>query len=295
MNERFAVEPSACNSSFELQHLLEKFGPFTGRYLAEYPSSDWISLLRGHIANWTPMEEARAKRRLDQAIRARALVKTRQIYDADDTWTKNAERAQRSADPFERVVVARHSAVGEFVSVDDFEVEPTAEERVRATASEYVRASKPLLTASKELHLIDPYLNPCMDKHAVVLTAMLSAAAAGKCQNATLWMSERVMGERALTTKAVSEALADIANRSKFCSPKLVRIHAYTERGSTKIHDRYLLCPHGAIRFEHGFQELGKGRRATVAPQSKKIHSELVSLYLEDRHDLQITRLAVQV
>ena len=297
MNERFAVEPSACNSSFELKHLLEKFGPFTGRYLAAYPSTGWQGSLRRHIATWTPMEEKRAKRRLDQAIETGALVAaSRQTYDVDDTWTQNAERAQRSANPFKGVVVARLSAAGDFVSVEDFEVEPTAEERVRATAGEYVRASEPLLTASQELHFIDPYFNPCMNKHAVVLAAMLRAAAEGKCRSATLWTSEENLNNRASTAEAV-RAVADIAKRSNFLSPKLLRFHAYTELpgGSTQIHDRYLLCPRGAIRFEHGFQELRGGRKASVVPVPQKTHSDLVTLFMEWRHDLQITQLEVAV
>lgn len=297
MNERFAVEPSACDSYFELKHLLEKFGPFTGRYLAAYPSVGWQGLLRGHIETWTPMEEKRAKRRLDQAISSGALVAaSRQTYDVGDTWTQNAKRAQRSANPFKGVVVARHSAAGDFVSVEDFEVEPTAEERAHATADEYVRVSEPLLTASRELHFIDPYFNPCMNMHAAVLAAMLRAAAKGKCQCAILWTSEEILNKRTSNVEAI-RAVADIAKRSNFLSPKVLRIHAYAEvpGGSAKIHDRYLLCPRGAIRFEHGFQELHRGRTASVVPVPQRTHSDLVALYMEGRHDLQITTLVVPI
>lgn len=297
MNERSAVEPSACDSSFELKHLLEKFGPFTGRYLAAYPSDRWQNLLRRHIATWTPMEEKRAKRRLDQAIETGALVTAyRQTYHDGDTWTQNTERTQRSANPFKGVVVARQSAAGDFVSVEDFEVEPTAEERVRATADEYVRTSESLLTASQELHFIDPYFNPCMNEHAVVLAAMLRVAAVGKCQSAILWMSEENLNKRASTAEAV-RAVADIAKRSKFLSPKLLRFRAYSELhgGSTRIHDRYLLCLRGAIRFEHGFQELRGGRKASVVPVPQKTHSDLVTLFMEGLHSLQITEREVRV
>ena len=297
MNERFAVEPSACDSSFELKHLLEKFGPCTGRYLAAYPSTGWPDLLRRHIETWTPMEEMRAKRRLAQASETGALVAaSRQTYDVEDTWAQNAERAQRSANPFNGVVVARNNAAGDFVSVEDFEVEPTAEERVRATAGEYVRASEPLLTASRDLHFIDPYFDPSRNLHAVVLAAMLRAAGEGKCRSATLWTSEQNLNNRTSTAEAV-RAVAGIAKRSNFLFPKLLRFHAYTEvlGGSMRIHDRYLLCPRGAIRFEHGFQELRGGRKASVVPVPQKTHSDLVTLFMEDRHDLQVTRLEVLV
>ena len=60
MNERFAAEPTTCDSANDLKHLLEKFGPVTGRYLAKFPASSWESLLRSHIEPWKDVEREKA-------------------------------------------------------------------------------------------------------------------------------------------------------------------------------------------------------------------------------------------
>ncbi|HET6599480.1 MAG TPA: hypothetical protein VFG60_05915, partial [Burkholderiaceae bacterium] len=57
---------------------------------------------------------------------------------------------------------------------------------------------------------------------------------------------------------------------------------------SVKVHDRYLLCLFGAIRFEHGFQELTGGRTARVSPENPSSHTTLVETFMEGRHDMDI-------
>ena len=73
-------------------------------------------------------------------------------------------------------------------------------------------------------------------------------------------------------------------------------LRAYTDAGrDTKVHDRFLLSLHGAIRFEHGFQELTGRRTANVVPESRSSHAQLVSLFLDGKHDLRVENLAIEM
>ena len=92
-------------------------------------------------------------------------------------------------------------------------------------------------------------------------------------------------------------AMTEIAKRANYSAPKLLRIQAYTEvpGGATRIHDRYLLCPCGTIRIEHGFQALPGGRKASIAPETQATHADLMSLFMEGKHDLKIISHDIQV
>ena len=182
MNERFAAEPTTCDSAIELKHLLEKFGPVTGRYLATYPAQGWEELLHTHIAEWKDVEREKVKTLLRRAKEARAFVRSGGVnYEAEETWVRNVVRTQASQSRFDGVVVSRSSA-GAFKCLEDYELPPTAAEPVSAKKEEYVRVSRTLLLASPELHFIDAYLDPCDRDRQVVLREMLRAASRGRSE-----------------------------------------------------------------------------------------------------------------
>ena len=92
MNERFAAEPTTCESAFELKHLLEKFGPTTGRYLATYPAQGWEKLLDTHTSEWSDLEREKAKTLLRAGASVDSLtflvVKCRPIPVAANSATR---------------------------------------------------------------------------------------------------------------------------------------------------------------------------------------------------------------
>lgn len=293
MNERFAAEPTTCESAFELMHLLEKFGPATGRYLATYPAKGWEAQLTSHIAGWNDMEQERAKALLRRAKESRALVSSSGApYAEQESWLQNIKRTQDAQSRFDGVVVRRSNA-GVFPSLDDLNLPPTAAEPVSAKKAEYVRVSRTLLQASPELHFVDAYLDPCDQTRQAVLQAMLVVAAAGRCQSAFIWVREDRLKHSMTET---SSALGRLARLAGFVSPRSLHLHAFTEAGSSvKVHDRYLLSLYGAIRFEHGFQELTGKRTAKVAPESSLSHMQLIKLFLEGENDLGTEKIVVDL
>ena len=125
----------------------------------------------------------------------------------------------------------------------------------------------------------------------VVLQEMLGVAAGGQCQSAYIWVREDRLKRSMPETVS---ALVHVARHAGFVGPRRLYLRAYTDAGrDTKVHDRYLLSLHGAIRFEHGFQELTGRRTANVVPESRSSHLQLVSLFLDGKHDLGVENLAI--
>lgn len=291
MNERFAAEPSACDTHVELKYLLEKFGPATGRYLAEYPDGGWERQLRAHIESWGQEQRTRALTLLRRARERWSLVRSPGCpYEHSSTWLANVEKVQSTPRRFDQVVVSRANA-GNFASLDELDLPPTAAEPVLARAAHYVRSSRTLLVTAPELHFIDPYLDPCDASRVCVLQEMLREAATGNCEGAFVWVSAGRLKRSICESVA---CLRQAAVKSGFKSPRRITLRTFTDAArSFKVHDRYLLCLSGAIRFEHGFQELTGRRTARVSPEGPPSHSNLVETFMEDQHDMDIEDFSV--
>jgi hypothetical protein len=280
MNELFAAEPSSCDSAMELKVMLSSFGPFTGRYLAKYPSL-WESGVYKQFDAWPEVEAKRARATLSRAKQELALVPSDgRGFDAKLSWIENLEKVQRSGAPFDGVIVSRAaSKTGEYPSIEEFEVPPTAGVRIPATAGAYARASGILLYKSYELHFIDPYFDAIQSARRDVLQEMLTVAAKGRAKGAWIWARADRIGPDA--RKMCSEILR-ISEKSGFSLGRSLTLRVVNSQiDHTRLHDRYLLSLYGAIRFEHGFQALSGGRTASVEPVSRDIHAELVTNFLE--------------
>src|SRR5437870_8897974 len=96
MNEHYGVEPNAFESASDLHLLLNHFGPYCGRYVAELPSS-WREQVRRHIERLPVVEAARAKRRLQLAEQCRSLVPlTKGVQqETQDDWLQLFQAAKR--------------------------------------------------------------------------------------------------------------------------------------------------------------------------------------------------------
>lgn len=293
MNERYAAEPASCDSALELKHLLEKFGPETGRYLADYPSKGWEKLVLDHITNWKDIEQEKSKVVLRRAKESRKLIRnTKWIYCKQESWIRNIENTQAADYRFDGVVVSRSNA-GQYSSLDELDLPPTAEECVLARATEYARVAHEFIRMSPELHFIDAYLNPCSADRRNVLSEMFRVASVGRCQFIGVWMRESSLNTM---FNAACDAMTGIARHANFTRPCKLFMYAFNDAGaSTKVHNRYLLGTLGAIRFEHGFQELTGKRTADVAPVSKSIHDKLVSLYIDGENDLKIEKCEIKL
>ena len=90
MNELFAADPATCADSRDLRILLNSFGPYTGRYLANYPL-DWATRVQVQLAQLGDIEGSKIKTLLRRARESTVLVTRSNLTWSDDQdWLGNA-------------------------------------------------------------------------------------------------------------------------------------------------------------------------------------------------------------
>lgn len=297
MNELYAADPSVCIHASELKLLLASFGPYAGRYLANYPS-DWVTQVERQLGNLGEIEAARVKTMLRRAKENMALIPWNGLaWDKEQEWLVNARPLLNTAPAVFVGLIAREAKPPAIHRLHDFDLPPTAEERVAGTASEYARISKILLLLSPEIALVDPYLHPLKSNCAAVLKAMFDTAAKGKCQKITLWARAAEIcgnGVYAVIKADLEACLRQLARQAGFKPGREIEmILVEDETAQAKMHGRYLLSIKGGIRFDQGFKQLPQGRHVDVGPVGKPPHDALLDIYFNGKHDMRLVeRLA---
>ena len=297
MNELYAADPAVCNHASELKLLLASFGPYTGRYLANYPT-DWAAQVEGQFENLGQIEAARVKTMLRRANEGIAMV-TRQnlLWEKERDWLANAQLLLEGAPAVFDGLITKQATPPAIHHLHELDLPPTAEERILGTASEYARISKILMLLSPELVLVDAYVNPLKRDCESVLKAMFEIAARGKCQKISLWArASEVFKNRARTVikTDLENSLRRLGVQANFKPGREIEmILVEDESRQTKMHGRYLLSIKGGIRFDQGFQKLPEGRHVDVGPIGKNTHDALLDIYCDGKHDMQVVeRLA---
>ena len=293
MNELFAADPAICVNSSDLRLLLGSFGPYTGRYLAIYPT-DWNHRIEAAAATVGDVENARIKTILRRARDGlKVVMRTNLEWNESEPWLKNASRHLPATFT---VLVCGQSDPPTLINLSDLDLPATAEERIIAEANEYARMSKILAVLSPELALVDPYLNPLKNNYQKVLAALFAQIAKGRCQKISLWARANVVYGTE-TQRSVDSALIELqrklaANSNLKSGTQIEMILVEDETSKSKMHGRYLLSIKGGIRFDQGFQQLPSGRKVEVGPTGQVVHTELLDIYFDGIHDMDIrTRL----
>lgn len=292
MNELFAADPTACKHSRDLQLLLKNFGPYTGRYLANYPS-DWTSKVREALRTTGEVEAARIKLLLQRAREDSTLIERLPFaWSPSKGWLENATDLISGSYPKLTGLIAETPVPPLIHQLDDLDFPPTSEERIAGKPNEYLRISDILIKQSTELFLIDPYLNPLTTRYSNTIKVFLISAAKGRCQSIQFWVRASELFKNgspsAIMTDLRKELLA-WSKIAKFSHGAQLKVFAMEDETSReKMHGRYLLSIKGGIRLDQGFQELPQDRKVEVGPIGKHPHSDLLSIYLDGKHDMKL-------
>jgi hypothetical protein len=296
MNEYYAAEPACIKSASDLKHLLEKFGPETGRYLRTYPS-EWLSEIEKAMESIGSLAHEKYKTITRRAKEKKRLIVGSLPYNSDESWVDNAVRELNKAPPrLNYAISAQHNNFDKVVPFDDFELPPTAEERIEGIENEYARVCEILLKRSHELVFVDPYLNPCKQDAQKVLDRLLQFASVGNAQKITfIARHDEVIAPKRSDKSDVLLHLVRLKERANLKPECKLVMELYDDcQAIEKMHPRYLLSIWGGIRLDQGFSRLPKGRRVDVSPVSPAIHDELVRMYIEGENDMKlIERLSV--
>lgn len=291
MNERFAIDPKCFSSSFELRYLLEKFGPYTGRYGVHFPK-DWRAKVTEHTRDWTEMEHKRVASVLER--NKYAILRESLNYSQLLEWLDNVRREMVGISGLDGAVVREEweDAACSLVSLSNLNLSPTADERIEARISEYQRVTRGLRSISPELVFVDPYLDLTNEKQRVVVEALLGRGQ----RNAYFWVQwddrreyskfEEALAEVKRKTGVEGELRLFVVGPKHFDSDQTL-----ADRGSTRFHTRYLLSVRGGIRFDEGFREKKVGRQYRKVDMSivgKESHESLWIEYGQREHGLRI-------
>lgn len=293
MNERLAAEPTSCANAMELRLLLNSFGPFAGRYLIAYPGN-WRELLLQHFAEAPAIEQERVKVLLRRAKEeVRVVGDASAPYDAAQAWPTNAMKALAAVPPrLQGAVFARPAPSEEppAFTMDTLDLPPTADEKIDAMPSEFARVCRVLIATSRELILVDPYLNPCRADSMAVLVELVKQAANANCMRISLWARHSlVVGPRSNDLEEVQGALLALRDRAGLKRERQLEMHLVEDdRARDRMHGRYLLSVKGGVRLDQGFQRLTGGRKVDVSPVGASLLDELLTVYAQGQHDMKV-------
>jgi hypothetical protein len=231
MNELYVADPAACTSSSDLYSIIQGFGPYTGRYLANYPS-EWTTLIQRRLASAGDVEALRMKTLLRRAREKSILIERLPLpWNPAADWLSNATKLIANKPPKVSGIIGAESSPPNIFHIHDIDLPPTAEERVCGQASSYLRVSEIFILQSPEIYLIDPYLNPLSPKYLNTLRLMFAAAARGRSQSITLWTRSSELfrnGDKATIVHDLNRTLRDLC------------------RAALKVQVQHLLCGESA-------------------------------------------------
>lgn len=253
----YALEPDVLRTWQSVRFFLDAFGPWTGRFLARYPSK-WKRMVYEATSSCAPVEKLRIVEKLNQ-LDDRVFSPARgATYDPTKPWRTNAI-AEHQRMPFRAVVVAEGPSSGEVIEADLvsatnplWRVEPGA--AVRRDPAAIVRALDLLIRSSSHLVLVDPYFRADQgDK----LDALLHLCRA---------MSGRrvVIDVHACDAQLAYHEFSRVAQRAvpqNLPSGITVTFRSWSERrGGERFHNRYVITDVGGVQFGDGIERGDAGQ-----------------------------------
>ncbi len=277
MNEEFLVEPSGFKSAFELKYLLEKFGFYQGRFIAQFPKT-WRKSVFQQMNSLSDIEQSRIKRLMEQ--HKSSLVPSGQSFNRSMSWLENAHR-QIEQNNFDGLIAASSNAWNypTLDSVDMDYLRGGQDIRVLASSTHYTKYTRRLLQLSHEIVLVDPYLQLYNGRCEQVLKNILAVAQDGKCRSFVIWARHEKASMKTKQTygQMLNNSYLDMLLPGSSLTVKLVN----DDSSSEKMHARLMLSTLGGFRFDHGFSEFEHDKYVDIAILSKSVHDQYCCWYLD--------------
>jgi hypothetical protein len=266
MNERYAVDPEAPADSKDLKLLLGLMGVRTGRFIAAFPS-DWGDMVIRHLGQKSPLERARVVELLSKKSDLK-LLPFQGEYRRTKNWKENAQSQLRIGHDGLAAAISDQAAVPGWLELetvlygDDIGLPEGVGAHVPANAESYARCAEPVFAFSPEVYLIDTYFtlarsDGTRDRHrTTVLEAFVRLAERSRvCERLVLILRELHILKTHGTRAAFDAALEEVREEARSN-----RIDLVAQLVEDPGHARYLFGIHGGLQFDHGFQQLQRGK-----------------------------------
>jgi hypothetical protein len=275
MNEKYALDPESIENYRDLKYVVEKFGFTEGRFLLRYPKY-WRRILYDHlIEKKVPDNQIKAiSEVLEKSMQD--FMRSKLEYAQSRTWADNAIRQKFQGNISDVIGSAKES----MLDFDDIE-RSLADSRgvtVQATAENLVLAAEPLLQASEEIFIVDPYLSLGNRSYLEFIKEIIRKTSS---QKVSIKMFSRA--EEFRCKKCPKQIAEEELSRFLHSTQDI----AFTSlNDGNDMHDRYLFSLKGALKYSKGFRVSEK--YVEIETVSKTNHQRYVELYIEKQHTFTI-------
>jgi hypothetical protein len=256
MFHEYALDPRVISSWDRARFFLDAFGPWKGRFLAEYPRR-WKKMVYDGLT-CLDVERQRVIERLSQFDPRVFSPRADSPYDGNHDWLVNAE-AEHRRQPFHAIVASEPSAQPHILNgaTLDERHELWRVETGRLVSREpavFTQMLRLLLLASRQLVLIDPYFRSDHDAKTRPLVAFCQATS--KAVQLQVHFADFPLGYAA----CMFEAERHLPERLPI--ERKVTLHCWKQRaGGPRLHNRYLLTEVGGVKFGDGIEVGGTGQQ----------------------------------
>jgi len=241
----YALEPAVLGTWQSVRYFLDAFGPWRGRFLAEYPGK-WKRMVYEGLS-CPDYEKHKIIERLQRLDKRVFSPRRGAAYDPAQPWRANII-AEHKRQPFRAVIVVEGPSTGELIECDEvtdahplWRVEPGS--FVARDPAVFVRSLDLLFRSSSHLVVIDPYFR----------------ADQGDKLEALLHMCRAKFGRSVvIDVHRCDQQLAhhEFLRHAQRAVPKnlpagvTVTFRSWTERrGGERFHNRYVLTDVGGVQF----------------------------------------------
>jgi hypothetical protein len=275
MFREYALEPALISSWDRARFFLDSFGPWKGRFLAEYPRQ-WKKMVFQGLS-CPDLEKKRITERLNQLDKRVFSARMNAPYDGARPWIDNAH-IEHLRSPFD-AIIARETS-GQPHVLDGSEIDDRNELwRIDAgllldrDPNTYVHALRLLLAASRRVVLIDPYFRA--DQHQKRNPLIAVCVAVYPTATVEVHLSD---GSRGYDKEVGDAALA----LPKFLPPGVeVTLYCWKERsGGPRLHNRYLITDVGGVEFGDGIELGDPGQQDRISILEEASRSKLWDDYV---------------
>lgn len=273
----------------DLQDFIAEFGPFNGRYAADYPSKEWLTKCLAHVSSLKPVEQLGAKRIIDQSLKHGLLQcsESNKSYCFEKSWDDNARCLEMKnfnymvgnciedpKPPFKRWVHA----------LEDIRNNRRRRWNIRGTYSDYMEAFRPMLVKAPAIYIVDAYCCVLNDDIFTLMKGIFEEVKGSCCREVHVITRDwpQALGEKKLSEFEVSVKVTYEALLPKNLS---LLIHLVDDRKndgqSLRLHTRYFLTRFGALDLGVGIKLLDhKNPQTPVTVVDENSHKQLVENYI---------------
>jgi len=287
MNDLYALEPTALRTANELRFFLAQFGPPAGRYLAALPKT-WFDEIEKSFQEARPVEQQRILALLRRAREgSMVLSRPRAAWSTLQDWRYNVSSLATSPQPLIKAGIVNSEILEQLpaglVSVNEFSPGPTCEMEMPATADAFVRLTSVIIELKGDIHLVDPYMDPCRGDMKSVLAAMMDRMADAPVNSLTIWVRAReIIGNKARTLNELEQALMLAGAKAR--ARVRVTYNLLDDSLEERMHARCFFSIKGGVSSDQGFQVLRTPSKTKVSPMSEALLDAYIARYHEGKH-----------